>query len=295
MKPHVFVVVLVVALSAVVVEVAVRAPLRLHPENPHYFSWRGKPTVLITSAEHYGALINLDFDFPTYLRTLDAEKMNLTRVFTGAYVEPAGAFNISSNTLAPRAGRFIAPWARSDQPGYPNGGNKFDLSKWNEEYFKRLHAFMREASKRGVVVEMTLFCPFYEDSQWDLSPQNAKNNINGVGEVARTNVYTTDKNGGLLAIHDALVRKLVNELNEYDNLYYEICNEPYFGGVTMDWQHHIADVIVKAQRLLPNQHLISFFLKCCGWLFSTIFQYPGTCSTMVRFTASFLKFSISIL
>ena len=35
---------------------------RLHPDNPHYFEWQGKPTVLVTSGEHYGAVLNLDFD-----------------------------------------------------------------------------------------------------------------------------------------------------------------------------------------------------------------------------------------
>lgn len=38
-------------------------PISLHPENPHYFLFRDKPTILITSAEHYGAVINLDFDY----------------------------------------------------------------------------------------------------------------------------------------------------------------------------------------------------------------------------------------
>ena len=28
-------------------------PITLHPENPHYFLFRGKPAVLITSGEHY--------------------------------------------------------------------------------------------------------------------------------------------------------------------------------------------------------------------------------------------------
>ena len=63
--------------------------------------------------------------------------------------------------------------------------------------------------------------------------------------------------GGLLAVQEAMTRKLVTELNEFDNLYYEICNEPYFGGVTMAWQHHIAEVIVATEQALPNQHLIS--------------------------------------
>lgn len=68
---------------------AAAKPISLHPDNPHYFLFRGKPTVLITSAEHYGAVINLEFDFLTYLNKLRDDGLNLTRVFTGAYREPA--------------------------------------------------------------------------------------------------------------------------------------------------------------------------------------------------------------
>jgi hypothetical protein len=162
-----------------------------------------------------------------------------------------------SRALQPALEGSICPWARSDTPGYPNGGNKFDLSKWDEAYFKRLKDFMEQAGKRGIVVELNLFTPFYEENIWALSPQKASNNINGVGDVARTNVYTLDRNGGLLAVHDAMVRKLVNELKDFDNLYYEICNEPYFGGVTMDWQRHVADTIVETEKPFPHHHLIS--------------------------------------
>jgi hypothetical protein len=108
-----------------------------------------------------------------------------------------------------------------------------------------------------VVVELNLFCPFYEEAQWNLSPQNAINNVNGIGSIARTNVYTLDKHGGLLAVQKALVRKIIRELNSFDNLYYEICNEPYFGGVTLEWQHQIADLIVETEKPLKKKHLIS--------------------------------------
>jgi hypothetical protein len=227
--------------------------LRLHPGNPHYFLFRGKPTVLITSGEHYGAVLNPDFDYVKYLDTLAKDGLNLTRTFAGAYCEPSGAFNIASNTLAPSPTRFICPWARSDRSGYANGGNKFDLTKWDEAYFKRLKDFVEKANKRGIVVELNLFCPMYEESQWRLSPQNAVNNVNSIGNITRTNVYTLNQNGGLLAVQDAMVRKIVGELIGFDNVYYEICNEPYFGGVTMEWQHHIADVIVATERGLPGQ------------------------------------------
>lgn len=236
---------------------AARAPLALHPDNPHYFLFRGKPAVIVTSGEHYGAVLNLDFDFVRYLDALAKDGLNNTRTWSGAYCEAPGNFNITSNTLAPLPGRFIAPWARSDQPGYANGGNKFDLSRWDDAYFRRLKEFLAHASRRGVIVEMNLFCPFYEDSMWRLSPMNAANNVNSVGSVSRTNVYTLDRHGGLLAVQEAMVRKIVTELRDFDNLYYEICNEPYFGGVTLAWQHHIAEVIAETERGLGVRHLIS--------------------------------------
>jgi hypothetical protein len=245
------------ALRAARSEPAAADVIRLHPDNPHYFLWRGRPTLLITSGEHYGAVINVDFDYRRYLDTLAAGGLNYTRIFSGAYIEPQGAFDIARNTLAPSAGRFLAPWSRSDQPGYPNGGNRFDVSRWDDTYFARLKDFVSYAAGRNVVVELSLFCPMYEDAQWTLSPMSAANNVNGVGSVPRTDVYTLDRHGGLLAVHEALTRKLVTELNAFDNVFYEISNEPYFGGVTLAWQHHIADVIVETERSLPVRHLIA--------------------------------------
>jgi hypothetical protein len=88
-------------------------PISLHPDNPHYFNYQGKPTILITSAEHYGAVINLEFDYKVYLDELQSKGLNLTRIFTGAYVEPPGAFNITSNTGSCVRG-FVCPWASNE-------------------------------------------------------------------------------------------------------------------------------------------------------------------------------------
>jgi Polysaccharide lyase len=231
-------------------------PIQLHPDNPHYFLWRGKPTILITSTEHYGAVLNRAFDYDKYLRTLQSLGFNLTRTFSGAYCESAGSFRIRNNTLAPAKGQLICPWARSEQPGYPNGGNKFDLTKWDPAYFNRLRDFVGEAGKRGIVVELVLFCPFYGDAMWNLSPMNAANNVNGIGTMQRMDVYTL-KHPRLLAVQDAMVVKIVKELKNFDNVYYEICNEPYFGGVTLEWQAHIAETIAGAEADSHGKHLIA--------------------------------------
>jgi hypothetical protein len=231
-------------------------PIRLHPDNPHYFEFRGKPTVLITSGEHYGAVLNRDFDYRRYFETLASYGFNLTRTFTGAYCEPPGAFKIQDNTLAPAKGRLVCPWARSDTPGYANGGNKFDLTRWDPDYFDRLRDMVARADRHGIVVELVFFCPFYRDEMWVLSPMNAANNVNGIGKLRREEVYTL-KDRELTRVQDAMVRKIVRELARFDNLYYEICNEPYFGGVTLEWQAHVARTIAATERELGVAHLIA--------------------------------------
>ena len=128
-------------------------PIALHPDNGHYFLWRGKPTVLVTSGEHYGAVLNLDFDFERYLDALAADGLNHTRTFSGTYREIVASFGITDNPLAPKPNRFLCPWARGDKPGYFDGGNRFDLTRWDDAY-SRAFKFMSAASKSGIVVEM---------------------------------------------------------------------------------------------------------------------------------------------
>src|ERR1039457_7627772 len=52
-----------VALLILILSAAPAEPIRLHPKNPHYFLYRGKAVALITSGEHYGAVMNADFDY----------------------------------------------------------------------------------------------------------------------------------------------------------------------------------------------------------------------------------------
>ena len=233
-------------------------PFQLHPENPHYFEYQGKPTVLVTSGEHYGALLNGDFDYKTYFAELELRGLNHTRVFAGTYREVPGSFKIGNNTLAPKAESFVAPWPRGDTPGAADGGAKFDLSRWNDAYFARLKDLLREAERRGIVVELTIFCPYYRDEMWEVSPLNAANNVNGVGDVERVDALTL-KSAPLVAAQKAVARKIVTELHGFNNLYYEICNEPYArdGLAADDWQREMAAVIAEADKAGPAPHLIS--------------------------------------
>jgi hypothetical protein len=258
-------------------------PIRLHPANTHYFLYRGRATLLVASGEHYGAVLNPDFDQRTYLRTLARDGLNYTRMFTGSYFEPEGAFGIRKNTMAPAGSRVLTPWARSTTPGYAGGGNRFDLSEWDTTYFRRLHDFVRLAGEHGVVVEVTLFSSVYGDAQWRINPLNPSNNVNGTDPMPLQRVHTLD-NGNLWAHQERLVRKLVRELNAFDNVIYEIQNEPWAdnhalaGPInqyvpkweeewrnrvdlategSLAWQRRVASVIRAEEATLPKRHLIA--------------------------------------
>ncbi len=261
-------------------------PIALHPENPHYFEYKTKPTVLITSAEHYGAVLNLGFDFETYLKTLHKEGMNYTRIFTGSYVEIPGSFNIEKNTLAPAVGQFIAPWSRTNEDGIYKGEKKFDLSRWNKEYFSRLHNFIALANELDIIVEVTFFCSTYQDAYWERNPFNPGNNVNEIPLNLERKKSNTLENNILSGFQKALVKKLVVELNRYDNVFYEIQNEPWSDNpqkvmrtlrtldpkpgegdwykwaemasdASLEWQKAMADVVVETEQQLPKEHLIA--------------------------------------
>jgi hypothetical protein len=274
-----------ILIGALVLSADAAGPIRLHPKNPHYFEFRGKAILLITSGEHYGAVINGSFDYRRYLDTLAADHLNYTRLFAGSYVEvPARSFGIKRNDLAPEPGRFLAPWARSGASGYEGGGNKFDLEQWDPEFFARYRDFLAEAGKRGIVVEVTLFSSHYQEAQWKVSPFHPANNVNGTEAIDWKKLHTLE-NGTLLARQERYARKLVREANGFDNVIFEIQNEPwsdrpnlasvvnlYLQGpardrypnsidvadeLSMAWQARAAEWIASEESGLPNKHLLA--------------------------------------
>lgn len=261
-------------------------PVSLHPQNPHYFLIKGKPSVLITSAEHYGAVINTGFDYKKYLQTLHDEGMNYTRIFIGSYVEIPGSFGIMYNTLAPEVGNFLAPWKRVDETGLFGNEKKFDLNVWEPAYFDRLKDFVKLAGDLGITVEVTLFCSTYDDRFWERHPFNPGNNINSIPANLERKKSNTMQNSTLFAFQQKLVEKIVAELNGFDNLFYEIQNEPWSDDPqkvmrtlrtldppteqgdwykwaemaspeSLEWQKLIAKIIVDSENALPKKHLIA--------------------------------------
>lgn len=253
--------------------------VRLHSVNPHYLSFRNKPVILISSGEHYGAVMNAEFDYKLYLETLANEGFNYTRIFIGPYAEMGSDnFRISNNTMDPKPHQWLTPWKKDKKSG------KYNLDLWDERFFSRLKSFVEFASQKGIVVEVTLFTSYYINAHWYISPFYFKNNINRVDSIPFDRANTL-YNGKIMEYQEKYVRKVVEELNAYDNLFYEIQNEPWsdnpnltayknqsdnerfvFGwqkrvefanNVSLQWQKRILNIILDEETKLDKTHLVA--------------------------------------
>lgn len=252
-------------------------PIRVWPVNPRYFERDGKPIVLVTSDHHYGAVIDADFDFAAYLDALAATGMNLTRIYPGGMFEPTDKY-VAGNPLGPRPGRQILPWARSAEagahpalaePGQPS--YKFDLDRWNPDYFARLRAFVEHARRKGIVVEVAFFNGMYADC-WPLMPLYHGNNVQGAGryEAEECGLFTTSspRNEDVIRYQRAYVAKIATELNAFDNVIYDLCDEPSLQGkadgsiVTLPdadvapWLRALAAAFLEVEAGLPKKHVL---------------------------------------
>jgi hypothetical protein len=260
-----------------VAAVASTAPVRVWSANRHYFARDGKPVVLVTSDHHYGAVIDADFDFGRFLDALGDGGMNLTRIYPGGMFEVEDKY-VAGNPLGPRPGRQILPWTRSPVPGADpalaapgRDSLKLDLDRFDPGYFARLRAFVEHAARRGIVVEVAFFNGMYADS-WPLMALYHRNNVQGVGryEAEECGLFTTKdpRNEDVLRYQKAYVAKIATELNEYDNVIYDLCDEPSLVGrpdgsivvqpdaAVVPWLHELRDAFLEAERPLPKKHVL---------------------------------------
>ena len=239
------------------------ALVRIHPDNPKLFEFRGRPLVLLTATEHYGAVLNRPFRFERYLRDAAANGMTLTRLFT-LFRELQTPINPAS-TCKPASPDYLAPYARTG-PGFAlDGEPRFDLDRDDPEFYERMHRFIGLADELGVVVEVVLLSNTYGDPVWRLNPLHALNNVNELPACPAPE-YLSMRHPALFERQRAHVRRIVEETRGYDNVVYEICNEP--GGRASaaegpmvdevnEWLDALIAVVREADHPGERRHLIA--------------------------------------
>lgn len=153
-------------------------------------------------------------------------------------------------------------------PGNDNDGKlKFDVTKVNPAYLRRLYERTAECAARNVYVVVQLFQGWQNElnkggtgDPCSYHPMLAANNINSVdgdfNDDGSLLEIHTDTNNAAWSYQQTFVTAVVNLLNNFDNVIYEISNEDTGSTANTNWQEAVIDHIETTEASLPKQHLI---------------------------------------
>jgi hypothetical protein len=135
------------------------------------------------------------------------------------------------------------PFMRSSTPGANDGGNKWDLTKFNQVFFDNMRSNVIAAGHQGMYVSIMLF--FGETNypvNWNSDAFNGANNINGVNPGSAYGEQVLG-NAAVMAAEKAYVAKIIDTVGDLPNVLFEVSNESVNDGSTFQWQDNIAQFV----------------------------------------------------
>jgi hypothetical protein len=263
---------------------SMNGPLRVHPQNSRYFSDNSGKVVYLTGSHTWANLQDIGvkgsqpFPYEQYLDFMKYYNHNFMRFWM--FEQPQGASWTATEIFFDPL-----PWARSGPGIAVDGLPKFNLTTWNEVYFKRMRKRVKSAGERGIYCAIMLFQGWslhktsaHYGNPWPFHPFNANNNINNV-DVPYTKIDDDEHpclhstlNPEVLRLQEAYVHKVIDTVNDLDNVLYEIINE---GGATA-WQYHMINLIHAIERGKSKQHPVGMTHRISPKQFNTeLFDSPA--------------------
>jgi hypothetical protein len=266
-------------------------PLRVLASNPRWFADpSGRAVVLVGSHVWQnlqdnglimrGAVSNPPpaFDYNGYLDFLDRHDHNFFRLWRWEVTRWTDRYTGGEVKYA-----RPHPWLRTGPGAAQDGEPRFDLTRFNPEYFERLRSRIIAARDRGIYVAVMLFEGWeiqFSDG-WPHHPFHAANNVNGIeadldgnGSALEYNTLDRSEMGRrVLSLQEAYVRKVVDTVNDLDNVLYEIANEAH-GGST-EWQYYMIRFVRQYEAGKAKQHPVGMTFQYKGGTNAALNESPA--------------------
>jgi hypothetical protein len=261
-------------------------PLRVLPSNTRYFTDGSGKAVYLTGSHVWWSLVGgstwkvspcenpvREFSFKEYLDQLRHYGHNFIRLW--AIELPRWEECGVTVTVAPQ------PWLRTGPGLALDGLPKFDLTRPNPTYFSRLRQRVALAAARRFYVSAMLFegwgLQWHGDWRWRSHPFNAANNVNGIdgdpnADGTGTETHTLEV-PAVTRIQEAYVRRVVDAVNRYDNVLFEVANES--GSYSTAWQYRMVAVVRAHERRKPKQHPVGMTFQNANGTNATLFRSPA--------------------
>jgi len=261
-------------------ETTLYKPIQVSTTNPRYFSDPSGNLIFFSGSHTWNNLQDIpnpyndpltdpppETDYTAYLNALQGYGHNFMRLWHWEQAKGMEAVSDNNIWITPH------PFARTGYGTALDGKQKWDVTAFNQSYFDRLRARIIEAGNKGIYVSVMLFNGFSTDEKgtgsgnpWIGHPMNASNNSNeingdtngdGAGtEVHRSTITAVD------TIWKSYIRKVVDTVNDLDNVVFEICNECDSG--SMEWQQAMVTYLKEYELTKPKQHLVGITVNYPG-------------------------------
>jgi len=265
-----------------------RGPLRILKSNPRYFTDGTGKAIYLAGTHNWNNFQDTGhrstegdpppvLDYRWYLDFLDAHHHNFFRLWRWESPkwnddEPLGVKHARPH-----------PWLRAGPGMAKDEKPMFDLSKFDPEYFDRMRSRIIAARDRGMYVSVMLFEGWETQfvNAWTYHPYGAGNNVNGIDadtdRDGKGREYYTLQNNPMgkrvLAFQEAYLRKVVDTVNDLDNVLYEVCNEA--GAYSTAWQYHVIDFVHQYEAGKPKQHPVGMTFQHPGGTNRELFNSPA--------------------
>ena len=235
---------------------SINSPLRVDPQNPRYFMDGAGKAVYLAGSHTWSLIHKRGIDdghwdeiptydtFEKYLDFMESHGQNYVRLWTGMSYLDYPPF----------------PWKRTGPGTAVDGMPKFNMTDFNQSYFDMLKERITQVENRGMYASVMIFGSHNrKKSNFTQVAWNEYNNINPELASAFSNVdgysfFTTDP--AALEIQKKTVRKFIDELNGFDNIFWEVINEPGGTPEAVAWHNTMIDYIHSYESSKPKQHLV---------------------------------------
>ena len=284
--PGIIIIILVIFNSCKQIEVdSSKGPLRVSETNPRYFTDNTGKAIYLTGSHTWNNLVDMTideqstyFDYPAYIRWMKESNYNFFRLWAWELLNWDTSGNrekdAKTHTVGPQ------PWIRSGPGNALDGKMKFDLNEFNDEYFNRLKERVSMASDSGIYTAIMLFEGWglqFSPNAFENHPFHPENNINGIngdadGDGMGLEIHTLGNND-ILSIQKEYVKKVIETVNEFDNVLYEISNENH--PPSTEWHYHMINFIKEFEQSLPKQHPVGMTFQYRGGSNQDLFDSPA--------------------
>ena len=152
--------------------------------------------------------------------------------------------------------RLYHAYYRKYSPFLKTKDGRYDLTKWDDSFWRRFHKICSHLQSNGIIIHMLVFPQGTGGHWWQGDGYYLpKNNVHPETSFIRPKRSTAGfwqslakGKRDLYEIQTAILWKLVEETARYDNIYYDICHEPFLHAMTPEAQRDLRAFLDETTR-----------------------------------------------